>query len=82
MNGCPGRYALTGGPTRVSPRELLGQGARIDRFDRSPESDNLFVARFEGGGLISYEKADGSFIHTLNDEQGLERKLDDLGIER
>jgi len=33
------------------------------------------------GGLISYKRADGTYLHTLNTAEGLERKLASLGIE-
>ncbi|KAF4696787.1 hypothetical protein FOZ60_015695 [Perkinsus olseni] len=35
-----------------------------------------FFAFCDGGGLITYEKADGIFVHTLNTESGLMRKID------
>jgi hypothetical protein len=38
------------------------------------------VALFEGGGLISYQRPDGTFLHTLNDEGGVRRKLEQLGL--
>ena len=41
----------------------------------------VVVIRFADGGLISYRKADGSYIHTLNTCDGLHRKLAQLGIE-
>jgi len=33
------------------------------------------------GGLISYKRRDGTFLHTLNTAEGFARKLADLGIE-
>jgi hypothetical protein len=42
--------------------------------------DPVFVARFADGGLISYRRADGTYVHTLNTREGLERKLAQLGI--
>jgi hypothetical protein len=33
------------------------------------------------GGLISYRRPDGTFLHTLNTAEGFARKLSDLGIE-
>jgi hypothetical protein len=44
--------------------------------------DPVIVAEFEDGGLISYRKPDGSFIHTVNTSEGLDRKLRQLGIRR
>ena len=42
--------------------------------------DPVIVTPFDDGGLISYRKADGLFLHTLNTREGLERKLRQLGI--
>jgi hypothetical protein len=42
--------------------------------------DPVLVARFAEGGLISYRRADGTYVHTLNTRDGLERKLAQLGI--
>jgi hypothetical protein len=43
--------------------------------------DEVHVGRVPGGGLISYRQADGTFVHTLNTEEGLARKLADLGLD-
>jgi len=40
----------------------------------------VIVTPLEDGGLISYRKADGRFLHTLNTREGLDRKLRQLGI--
>ncbi len=78
--GCPGRFVLTGGPTLLTAEELAGstESARIHR----PESarDPVAVLFVEGGGLISYRKADGRWLHTLCDPEGFIRKLERLGI--
>ncbi len=42
--------------------------------------DPVIVTPFEDGGLISYRKAHGLFLHTLNTREGFERKLRQLGI--
>jgi hypothetical protein len=42
--------------------------------------DSVIVTPFEDGGLISYRRADGTFLHTLNTREGVERKLRQLGI--
>jgi hypothetical protein len=41
--------------------------------------DPVVVTPFEDGGLISYRKPDGLFLHTLNTREGFERKLVQLG---
>jgi hypothetical protein len=42
--------------------------------------DPVLVASMDDGGLISYRKPDGTFVHTLNSREGFERKLQQLGI--
>ncbi len=43
-------------------------------------NDPVMIAPLSDGGLISYRKADGTYIHTLNSREGFERKLQQLGI--
>ncbi len=43
-------------------------------------TDPVIVVQLEGGGLISYARPDGSFVHTLNTSEGFTRKLVQLGI--
>lgn len=76
--GCPGRFVLRGQPD-LAPADLLG-GATPQIFRVAAAPDPVLVARFEGGGLISYARPDGGFVHTLNTEEGLTRKLGQLGI--
>jgi hypothetical protein len=40
----------------------------------------VIVTPFDDGGLISYRRPDGMFLHTLNTREGLERKLRQLGV--
>jgi hypothetical protein len=80
--GCPGRYVLKGGPQAVSPRDLIGADVIIERFDREAADDIVLVVFVDGGGLLSYAKDDGGFVHTLNTQEGLRRKLKELGIDR
>jgi len=44
-------------------------------------TDPVVVAVFNDGGLISYRKPNRTYLHTLNSREGLERKLQQLGIE-
>lgn len=80
LPGCPGRKVLRGGDG-VSPQDLVGQRATIHRFEVAGAEDPVLVARVEGGGLLSFAKPDGRFVHTLNTGEGLARKLAQLGIE-
>ena len=43
--------------------------------------DAILVAKFAGGGLISYLRSDRTSVHTLNTLEGLARKLRQLGID-
>ncbi len=76
--GCPGRYSLPRSPT--SP-EVMAGGAGPSRIARLPGArDPVHVIAFEGGGLISYARPDGTFVHTLNTADGFQRKLKELGF--
>ena len=81
IRNCPGRFVIRTPATELSPRELLGTDVEIHTFNVAAARDTVFVARIGGGGLISYRRADGTHLHTLNTGEGFERKLLDLGIE-
>ena len=77
---CPGRFVLSTGPSRVAPESLAPDEAPTEhRVTAAP--DPVVVTRFADGGLISYRKPDGTYLHTLNTRDGLRRKLAQLGIE-
>ena len=81
MRGCPGRYTLPGTEFNGSPYDLLGAQTKLDEFRVDAAEDPVVVARLaQGGGLISYRRPDGEYVHTLNTEEGFRRKLDQLGI--
>lgn len=80
IRDCPGRFALRGVPPTFSLADLLGSGANMQRF-RSPKAkDAVWAVRLENGGVISYNRPDGTWLHTLNTPEGFERKLKQLGI--
>ena len=80
MRGCPGRYLLAGGPGASSAQDLFGDlGFREARSERAP--DRVFVAAVRGGGIISYARGNGTFVHTLGDGAGFARKLHALGLD-
>ena len=81
IRNCPGRFILHTGSIELPPRDLLESEKEIPAFRVAAAKDTVLVARIEGGGLISYQRADGSYLHTLNTLAGFERKLRDLGIE-
>jgi hypothetical protein len=80
IRNCPGRFVVHTLDPHITPRELLGDNAAIQIFTASSARDAVLVARLDGGGLISYQRVDGTYVHTLNNEAGFDRKLRDLGI--
>ena len=77
---CPGRLTLASGPTPVAPRDLVGPEIQLEEFRVSTARDAVVVGRFADGGLISYKRANGTYVHTLNTVDGFQRKLSQLGI--
>jgi hypothetical protein len=78
--GCPGRYTLKGAAS-VGFEVLLGAGIVAHRERSLHARDVVVWAEFaDGGGLISYDRGDGGYRHTLNTPEGLARKLRQLGL--
>lgn len=65
----------------MPPADLVAGHARVTEHVVETAKDPVVVARFADGGLISYRKHDGTYLHTLNSREGLERKLQQLGID-
>jgi len=80
IRNCPGRFLMRGGPRQLSPSEILGIGAELAEHGVSGAVDPVIACRIPGGGLISYKKANGTYLHTLNTSEGYERKVTQLGI--
>ena len=79
--GCPGRYGLADGAVRDRPESLVTHGTARE-FTVPTARDVVVVTPFvAGGGLISYRRTDGTYLHTLNTPDGFTRKLEQLGIE-
>ena len=76
---CPGRYVLAEGPVATPPEDMVAGASSTEHVSVSAR-DPVLVTPFDDGGLISYRKADGMFLHTLNTREGFERKLLQLGI--
>ena len=75
--GCPGRWVLR------RAEEALDQVVSADSlmFVTTGATDPVHLLLFStGGGLLSYSKRDGSFVHTLNTPAGLGRKWSQLGL--
>ena len=64
----------------VAPQDLAGRDIEVREYRVPAARDTVVVARLADGGLISYRREDGSFVHTLNTPEGFERKLRQLGI--
>jgi len=71
---------LVDAPARLSLEDLLGPTAQIMGFQSDEAKDKVLVAVLDRGGMISYKRDDGTLLHTLNTEEGFERKLRQLGI--
>jgi hypothetical protein len=79
IRNCPGRYCLVTANSRLPVSALiLDAPAAIYRVQTA--RDPVLVVGFEGGGLISYLREDGTLMHTLNTSEGFRRKLRQLGI--
>ena len=78
IRNCPGRYIAKGLPLKFSVGDLLNEP--VDEVQRrSPNArDAVIIIPLEAGGLISFKREDGSYLHTLNTPEGFARKLADL----
>ena len=77
---CPGRYVLAAGPVATPAEDIVPGATGGSQHVCGTAPDPVIVTPFQDGGLISYSKADGTFLHTLNTREGFERKLRQLGI--
>jgi hypothetical protein len=80
IRNCAGRFLLDAAAYNLSLTELLGENVEVSEFSVEAAKDTVLVARINQGGIISYKREDGTFLHTLNTEEGFERKLQQLGI--
>ena len=78
---CAGRFVMRNAPKNLTFCDLIGDQVAVSEFKVEAARDTVLVARFEGGGLISYRREDGSCLHTLNTDEGFSRKLAQLGID-
>jgi len=58
----------------------MGSDGHAQAFSSGAAKDTVLVVQLDDGGLISYARADGSVVHTLNTVEGFGRKLAQLGI--
>ena len=81
IRNCPGRYRLVDVPADLPVDALVGKEAEVARFSIKTAADEVLVVSLDRGGMISYKRSNGTYLHTLNDPDGFERKLRQLGIE-
>jgi hypothetical protein len=81
IRNCPGRFVLRReSPDNPRIEDLIGDQYETGEYEVSAVRDVVVVAALDEGGIISYKRADGSLLHTLNTPEGFERKLRQLGI--
>ena len=71
---------LAAGPVATPPQDIVPGTNECSEHLSVGAMDPVIVTAFDDGGLISYRKAEGMFLHTLNTREGFERKLRQLGI--
>ena len=76
----PGRFVLRGMPLTFSVSDLLGDGVDARQFQSPKAKDVVWVVCLEDGGMISYCRPTGTWLHTLNTKEGFRRKLKQLEI--
>jgi hypothetical protein len=64
----------------LAPQKLAGVDCVPMEYRVRTAKDVVVVLPLDGGGLITYRRADGTYFHTLNIEFGFDRKLAQLGI--
>jgi hypothetical protein len=77
---CPGRFVLVTTDRSMPLDTLVGSDGHARAFASDAAKDTVLVVQLDDGGLISYARADGSMVHTLNTAEGFGRKLAQLGI--
>ena len=77
---CPGRFVLVATGRSVPLDALVARDDHARTFTSHAAKDKVLVVPLADGGLISYARADGRMVHTLNTSDGFSRKLSQLGI--
>lgn len=80
IRNCPGRFVLLTTDYSMPLDSLLGRRCTAQSFITHATRDRVFVVPLQDGGVISYARADGRVVHTLNTAVGFARKLSQLGI--
>lgn len=82
MSGSPGRFRFAEPSAAPGVEELLGPDVARREMPSAASEDAIVLAELEDGGLISYRRANGTWLHTLNTRSRFRRKLWELGIEK
>ncbi len=82
IRNCPGRFVLCRNQTEgMGDIDNLVATHPDGKSYRTPRTqDAVVVIKLEDGGLISYCKPGGRYVHTLNTPEGFLRKLEQLEI--
>ena len=90
IKNCPGRFVLRkkgGNYSNLTPSEFIYEITNhrmktyiVDGFVSKMNEKILLIPFSCQGGLLTYVKGDGSYVHTLNTPSGYKRKLEALGI--
>ena len=80
VKGLEGKLIFTHENEEMTLKELVKNKVNIQRFDDCNSKDLVLVAKIKDGGIISYIKKDGSYSHTLNDEENFNETLKKLKI--
>mmetsp|Transcript_35114 Transcript_35114/g.107996 ORF Transcript_35114/g.107996 Transcript_35114/m.107996 type:complete len:184 (+) Transcript_35114:118-669(+) len=87
IRNCPGRYTTPDAFARSETPGALLARCGLDTEGLAPcevrceGKDPILLQRLVGGGgLLTYCRPGGLFVHTLNTESGLARKLEALGL--
>jgi hypothetical protein len=80
IRNCPGRYCAKDIPPNCTVSKLLEEPV-TEQLQSSPRAkDFVIITPMEHGGIISFKRRDGSYLHTLNTPEGFARKRADLGL--
>lgn len=77
---CSGRFVLVSDDKHISLTALVCDAGAAKSHEIDGLADSVIVLPVPDGGLISYARADGTMLHTLNSPDGFLRKLKQLGI--
>jgi len=78
--GCPGRFIVVDACRDRQPPDAAFGISDVRAYTVPTARDRVLVAALADGGVISYARSDGTYLHTLGTLDGFTRKLIALGI--